>query len=95
MHASGKMAVVDMDAKTLTWVTGLPGAFTVSFGWGDGCAGAYYLPVAAPTSMSGVSGNASSVTPAIYKIDAATGVASQFMTFGNGDLLKAITILKQ
>lgn len=79
MDASGKMAVVDMDAKTLTWVTGLPGAFTVSFGWGDGYAGAYYLPVAAPTSMSGVSGNASSVTPAIYKIDAATGVASQFM----------------
>lgn len=46
--------------------------------------------------MSGGSGNgSSSVTPTIYKIDAKTGVASPFMTFGNGDLLKAITILKQ
>ena len=115
MDASGKMAVVDMDAKTLTWVTGLPDASTVSFGWGDGYAGVYYLPVAAPTSMSGGSGSGSgsgggwnyggksgsraestsSVTPTIYKIDATTGVASPFMTFGNGDLLKAITILKQ
>ena len=108
MDASGKMAVVDMDAKTLTWVTGLPDASTVSFGWGDGYADAYYLPVAAPTSMSGGSGGSwnhggksgsraestSSVTPTIYKIDATTGVASPFMTFGNGDLLKAITILK-
>lgn len=113
MDASGKMAVVDMDAKTLTWVTGLPDASTVSFGWGDGYAGSYYLPVAAPTSMSGGSGSGSggswnhgaksvtraestsSVTPTIYKIDATTGVASPFMTFGNSDLLKAITILKQ
>ena len=95
MDASGKMAVVDMDAKTLTWVTGLPEASTVSFGWGDGYAGAYYLPVAAPTSMSGGSGSTTSVTPTIYKIDATTGMASSFMTFGNGDLLKAITILKQ
>ena len=37
----------------------------------------------------------SSVVPTIYKIDANTGVATAFMTFGNGDLLKAITILKQ
>ena len=111
MDASGKMAVVDMDAKTLTWVTGLPDASTVSFGWGDGYAGAYYLPVAAPTSMSGGSGSgsgswnhgsnakasraATSVTPTIYKIDANTGVATAFMTFANSDLLKAITILKQ
>ena len=115
MDTSGKMAVVDMDAKTLTWVTGLPDASTVSFGWGDGYAGAYYLPVAAPTSMSGGSGSgsgsggwnhgssaketratsASSIVPTIYKIDANTGVATAFMTFGNGDLLKAITILKQ
>ena len=114
MDASGKMAVVDMDAQTLTWVTGLPDASTVSFGWGDGYAGAYYLPVAAPTSMSGGSGSGSggwnhgsssangsratstsSVVPTIYKIDANTGVATAFMTFGDGDLLKAITILKQ
>lgn len=95
MDASGKMAVVDMDTQTLTWVTGLPDASTVSFGWGDGYAGAYYLPVAAPTSMSGSSGSGSSVTPTIYKIDATTGVATAFMTFGDGDLLKAITILKK
>lgn len=116
MDASGKMAVVDMDTKTLIWVTGLPDASTVSFGWGDGYAGAYYLPVAAPTRMGGGSGNGggwnhggngnhggrngnqtrstSSVIPTIYKIDANSGVASPFMTFGNGDLLKAITILK-
>ena len=109
MDASGKMAVADMDAQTLTWVTGLPDASTVSFGWGDGYAGAYYLPVAAPTSMSGgsSSGNGSSsgwggskaadtsVTPTIYKIDATTGVATAFMTFATSDLLKAVTILKQ
>lgn len=95
MDASGKMAVVDMDAKSLTWVTGLPDASTVSFGWGDGYAGAYYLPVAAPTSMSGGSTEGSTVVPTIYKIDANTGVATTFMTFGNGDLLKAITIIKE
>lgn len=95
MDASGKMAVVDMDAQSLTWVTGLPDASTVSFGWGDGYAGSYYLPVAAPTSMSGGSNTSATVTPTIYKIDATTGVATAFMTFGTGDLLKAITILKQ
>ena len=121
MDASGKMAVVDMDAKTLTWVTGLPDASTVSFGWGDGYDGAYYLPVATSTSFSGGSDSGSgggwnhggksaaksvssyitradattsSVVPTIYKIDANTGVATAFMTFGSGDLLKAITILK-
>ena len=95
MDASGKMAVVDMDAQSLTWVTGLPDASTVSFGWGDGYAGSYYLPVAAPTSMSGGSDSSSSVTPTIYKIDATTGAATAFMTFSTGDLLKAVTILKK
>jgi len=95
MDASGKMAVVDMDAQSLTWVTGLPDASTVSFGWGDGYAGSYYLPVAAPTSMSGGSVSSSSVTPTIYKIDATTGAATAFMTFSTGDLLKAVTILKK
>lgn len=95
MDASGKMAVVDMDAQSLTWVTGLPDASTVSFGWGDGYAGSYYLPVAAPTSMSGGSGSTTSVTPTIYKIDATTGVATAFMTFAASDLLKAVTILKK
>ena len=94
MDASGKIAVVDMDVQSLTWVTGLPDASTVSFGWGDGYAGAYYLPVAAPTSMSGGSGSTTSVTPTIYKIDATTGVATAFMTFAASDLLKAVTILK-
>ena len=59
MAASGKMAVVDMEAQTLTWVTGLPDPASVSFGWGDGYDGAYYLPIAAPTSMSGGSGSGS------------------------------------
>lgn len=95
MDASGKIAVVDMDVQSLTWVTGLPDASTVSFGWGDGYAGAYYLPVAAPTSMSGGSGSTTSVTPTIYKIDATTGVATAFMTFAASDLLKAVTILKK
>lgn len=95
MDTSGKMAVVDMDTQSLTWVTGLPDASTVSFGWGDGYAGAYYLPVAAPTSMSGGSGSTTSVTPTIYKIDATTGVATAFMTFATSDLLKAVTILKK
>ena len=95
MDASGKMAVVDMEAQSLIWVTGLPDASIVSFGWGDGYAGAYYLPVAAPTSMSGGSSTTSTVTPTIYKIDATTGVATAFMTFSTGDLLKAITILKK
>lgn len=95
MDASGKMAVVDMDAQSLTWVTGLPDASNVSFGWGDGYAGSYYLPVAAPTSMSGGSGSTTSVTPTIYKIDATTGVATAFMTFAASDLLKAVTILKK
>ena len=113
MSASGKMAVVDVEAQTLTWVSGLPDPSTVSFGWGDGYDGAYYLPVAAPTSMSGgsSSGNGSnyhggktttkadattsSVTPTIYKIDASTGVATPFMTFTTGNLLKAINIIKK
>ena len=61
-----------------------------SFHWVGAC-----RKVAAPTSMSGGSGSISSVTPTIYKINATTGVATPFMTFRNGDLLKAITILKQ
>lgn len=110
--ASGRMAVVDVATKSLTWVTGLPDPSTVSFGWGDGYADAYYLPVAAPTSMNGGSGSgsgnggwnhgssvkstraASTVVPTIYRIDANTGIATSFMTFGGSDLLKSITILK-
>lgn len=106
MDASGKLAVVDMSEKSLTWVTGIPDPTTISFGWGDGFNGNYYLPVSAPTSMSGGSGSgsggyhgnkapAASVTPTIYKINAETGVATPFMTFSQKELLRAISIIKK
>lgn len=106
MDASGKMAVVKMSDQSLTWVTGLPDPTTVSISWGDGYNGSYYLPIAAPTSMSGGGGGggrptgapakaASTVTPTIYRIDAKTGVATPFMTFATTDLLKAICIVKK
>lgn len=104
MNASGKLAVVDMSEKSLTWVSGVPDATTVSFGWGDGYDGKYYLPVSAPTSMSGGSGSGSgnrgnkatsTVTPTIYAIDAETGVATAFMTFDTNELLRAISIIKK
>lgn len=106
MDASGLLAVVDMSDQSLTWVTGIPNPSTVSFGWGDGFDGNYYLPVSAPTSMSGGSGSggggyhgnkaaAASVTPTIYKIDAETGVATAFMTFSTNELIRAISIIKK
>ena len=104
MNASGKLAVVDMSEKSLTWVTGIPDPTTVSFGWGDGFDGNYYLPVSAPTSMSGGSGSGSgnrgnkatsTVTPTIYAIDAETGVATAFMTFNTNELIRAISIIKK
>lgn len=55
--SSGKQAVVNMDAKSFTWVDGLPDPSTVSFGWADGYNGIMYLPVAAPTGMNGGGGN--------------------------------------
>lgn len=102
MDASGKWAVVDVANKTLTWVSGLPDASTVSFGWPDGYNGVAYLPVAAPTQMSGGQGGgggrpraaAASVTPTVYAIDAKTGKATAQMTFKDSDLLKAIVIVK-
>lgn len=94
MNASGKMAVVDMETKSFAWVTGLPDPSTTSVGWGDGYQGAYYLPIAGATSFSGNGDSGATVTPTIYRIDASTGAATPFMTFGSGDLLKAITILK-
>ena len=91
----GRMAVVDMSEKSLRWVSGLPDPSTVSIGWGDGYDGYYYLPIAAPTDMSGSSSEASApVQPAIWRIDAATGQAEPFMTFAETDLLKAVTIIK-
>ncbi|MGI6222763.1 MAG: DUF4374 domain-containing protein [Prevotella sp.] len=95
MDASGKLAVVDMSDQSLTWVTGLPDPSTISFGWGDGYDGYYYLPIAAATSFNNGSDTATSnVTPTIYKINAETGVATPFMTFEKSDLLKSICIIK-
>ena len=110
MSPSGKIAVVKMSTQELTWVTGLPDPTTVSISWGDGLNGKYYLPIAAPTEMSGGGGNGgsnpnrphgyntvlaeSAVIPTIYQIDAKTGVATPFITFATGDLLKSILILK-
>lgn len=95
MDASGKLAVVDMSDQSLTWVTGLPDPSTISFGWGDGYDGYYYLPIAAATSFnSSSSSSSSSVTPTIYKINAETGEATSFMTFEKSDLLKSICIIK-
>jgi hypothetical protein len=62
-------------------------------GWGDGYDGIYYLPIAAPTDMT-VGSVEGEVTPTIYAIQAESGVATPFMTFGNKELLKAITIIK-
>ncbi len=93
MNASGKLAVVNMSSKTLTWVEGLPDPQTISMGWGDGYDGIYYLPIAAPTDMT-VGSVEGEVTPTIYAIQAESGVATPFMTFGNKELLKAITIIK-
>ncbi|MBM6992619.1 MAG: DUF4374 domain-containing protein [Prevotella sp.] len=95
MDASGKMAIVDMSDKSLVWVTGLPDPTSVSIGWGDGYEGSYYLPIAAGTSFSGSDTTADTIVPTIFRINAQTGVAESFMTFGSGDLLKAITIIKK
>ncbi len=109
MDASGNMAVVNMSDKSYKAVTGLPDPTTVSISWGEGFQGNYYLPIAAVTSFGGGGGQgggrpsasalpaafrAATVTPTIYKIDAATGVATPFMTFVSGDLLKGIRIVK-
>lgn len=108
MNTSGKYAVVDVVKKTLTWVEGLPDGSSVSFGWGDGYDGAYYLPVSAATSFNHSGGSTSgggwnkgaktratsTVLPIIYRIDAETGVATSFMTFTSSNLLKSIKILK-
>ncbi|WP_315342674.1 DUF4374 domain-containing protein [Hoylesella oralis] len=115
MSTSGKLAVVDMSDKKLTWVTGseyLDGSNTkASISWGDGFDGYYYLPVSGGTSMNGGGGRPgtgggrshgvasrageTAVTPTIFKIDAATGKATPFMTFKSSDLLKGISIIKK
>lgn len=111
MDTSGKFAIADMDAKTLTWVTGLPDPATMaslSIGYGDGYDGYYYLPVNPAEAGSSTSGGgswhhmpayaASATTftqPVIYKINASTGEASVFMTFARTEQIKAINIIKQ
>lgn len=94
MSASGKMAVVKMSDQSFHWVSGLPDPTTVSIGWADGYDGVMYMPIAAPTQMSGSGEGTSTVTPTIYAINAATGVATSFMTFKTTELLKAVTIVK-
>lgn len=97
MDNSGKYAIVDMSDQTLTWVSGceyLDGSNnTASIGWGDGYDGYYYLPVATGTSFGGGETD-NTFVPAIWRINASKGVAEQWMTFQNSDLLKAITIIK-
>ncbi len=94
MSPSGKMAVVKMSDQSLKWVTGLPDPTTVSIGWADGYKGVMYLPMAAPTEMSGTEDGSGNVIPTIYAINAATGVAASFATFKTTELLKAVTIIK-
>ncbi len=97
MSASGLLAVVDMQSKSFTWVSGLPDLSVYSVGYGDGNASGsyYYLPVAAGTTMSGSSDDAAATfQPAIYRINTSTGVAEAWMSFSSNDLLKSIRILK-
>lgn len=107
MSTSGKLAVVDMDSKTFTWVTGFPeDVASISIGYGDGYDGYYYLPISPAESGSTGGGggwkhtranavSSSSIQPAIYKINATTGVASVFMTFNANEQVKAINIIKK
>lgn len=107
MSTSGKLAVVDMESKTFTWVTGFPeDVASISIGYGDGYDGYYYLPISPAESGSTSTGggwkhakanaaSSSSIQPAIYKINATTGVASVFMTFNANEQVKAINIIKK
>ena len=108
MSTSGKLAIADMDAKTLTWVTGVPAASDManySIGYGDGYDGYFYLPInPAEASTTGGGGSwhhakatraASSAVPTIYRINAATGVATAFMTLDKNESVKVISIVKK
>lgn len=108
MNTSGKFAIADMENKSLTWVTGLPDASEManySIGYGDGYDGYYYLPISpAESSSTGGVGSwhhakatraASSAQPTIFKINAATGAATVFMTFSKNESVKAINIIKK
>lgn len=83
---SGRYAVVDVEAQTLTWVSGLPTATDGTIRWGDNANGFFYLPFYPATG--------SSLKPAIYKVDASTGQATTFMTFADGEQPYSFRILK-
>lgn len=102
--ASGKMAVVDMENQTFTWVTGLPEDVTaVSFNHPDTYAGKLYLPVAGPSGMNGGGGGGrpqgaasradAVVVPTLYAIGT-DGKATVVMTFKTNELLKGINFVK-
>ena len=109
MSTSGKLAIADMDTKTLTWVTGVPAASDManySIGYGDGYNGYFYLPInPAEKSTTGGGGSwhhgvmatraASSALPTIYKINASTGEATAFMTLDKNESVKVISIVKK
>ena len=109
MNTSGKLAIADMDTKPLTWVTGVPAASDManySIGYGDGYNGYFYLPInPAEASTTGGGGGSwhhakatratSSAVPTIYRINAATGVATAFMTLDKNESVKVISIVKK
>ena len=108
MSTSGKLAIADMDTKTLTWVTGVPAASDMahySIGYGDGYDGYFYLPInPAEASSQGGGGSwhhakatraTSSAVPTIYRINAATGVATAFMTLDKNESVKVVSIVKK
>ena len=109
MSTSGKLAIADMDTKTLTWVTGVPAASDManySIGYGDGYDGYFYLPInpAEASSQGGGGGSwhhakatraTSSAVPTIYRINAATGAATVFMTLDKNESVKVVSIVKK
>lgn len=95
MTTSGKLAVVNMKNQTFNWVTGFPtDVNSISIGFPDNYNGKIYVPVSGASSMHGSSsGSDVTVIPTVYTIGT-DGKAAAFMTFDEGELLKAITILK-
>ncbi len=86
LATGGRYAIVDVEAQTLTWVSGLPTAADGTVRWGDNANGFYYVPFYPAAG--------STFKPAIYKIDASTGRATTFMTFADGEQPYSFKILK-
>lgn len=86
LATGGRFAIVDVEAQTLTWVSGLPTAAEGTVRWGDNANGFFYVPFYPAAG--------SSIKPAIYKIDASTGRATTFMTFADGEQPYSFKILK-